>query len=195
MSARYFEAKPYRAVGFEEVRLAIVPSDTDASLVEQLKQKGIEVRTYEKGNQKQRKQIADEATRELNLRFQLIGEQSAEESTSGKDLEEVNARFNEELQQQIDGTLPQGHIYQLGMASAVLQSAGLPNLPIELSASRLKDKSMQEEHPFELSEMRGLVEGVQNPLAVFRSATHIGSFVVLTEIEHQGKNFVVAIQA
>ena len=195
MSARYFEAKPYRAVGFEEVRLAIVPSDTDASLVEQLKQKGIEIRTYERGNQKQRKQIADEATRELNLRFQLIGEQGAEESTSGEDLEEVNARFNEELQQQIDGTLPQGHIYQLGMASAVLQSAGLPNLPIELSASRLKDKSKQEEHPFELSEMRGLVDSVQNPLAVFRSATHIGSFVVLTEIEHQGKNFVVAIQA
>ena len=85
MSARYFEAKPYRAVGFEEVRLAIVPSDTDASLVEQLKQKGIEIRTYERGNQKQRKQIADEATRELNLRFQFIGEQGAEESTSGED--------------------------------------------------------------------------------------------------------------
>ena len=137
----------------------------------------------------------NEVAKDKNLRFQLIGEQGAEESTSGEDLEEMNARFNEELQQQIDGTLPQGHIYQLGMASAVLQSAGLPNLPIELSASRLKDKSMQEEHPFELSEMRGLVDSVQNPLAVFRSATHIGSFVVLTEIEHQGKNFVVAIQA
>ena len=137
----------------------------------------------------------NEVAKDKNLRFQLIGEQGAEESTSGDDLEEMNARFNEELQQQIDGTLPQGHIYQLGMASAVLQSAGLPNLPIELSASRLKDKSKQEEHPFELSEMRGLVDSVQNPLAVFRSATHIGSFVVLTEIEHQGKNFVVAIQA
>ena len=137
----------------------------------------------------------NEVAKDKNTRFQLIGEQGAEESTSGEDLEEVNARFNEELQQQIDGTLPQGHIYQLGMASVVLQSAGLPNLPIELSASRLKDKSMQEEHPFELSEMRGLVDSVQNPLAVFRSATHIGSFVVLTEIEHQGKNFVVAVQA
>ena len=111
------------------------------------------------------------------------------------DLERVNERFNEELQQQIDGTLPKGHIYQMGMPSSILLSAGLPNLPIELAASRLSDKSMQENHPFDLSEVKGLVEGVQKPLAVFRSATHIGSFVVLTEIQHKGKNYVVAIEA
>ena len=107
---------------------------------------------------------------------------------------DANERFNRELQQQIDGTLPKGHIYELGMPSAVLQSAGLPYLPIELAASRLSDKSMQENHPFELSEIEGLVEGVQNPLAVFRSATHVGSFVVLTEIQHNGRNFVAAIE-
>ena len=110
-------------------------------------------------------------------------------------ISDANERFNRELQQQIDGTLPKGHIYKLGMPSAVLQSAGLPYLPIELASSRLSDKSMQENHPFELSEVEGLVEGVQNPLAVFRSATHVGSFVMLTEIQHEGKNYVVAIEA
>ncbi len=108
--------------------------------------------------------------------------------------DEVNKRFNEELQQQIDGTLAKDHTYQLGRPSEILQSAGIPNLPIELKASRLNSKSKQENHPFELSEIKGLVDAIHNPLAVFRSATHIGSNVILTEIRHKGKNFVVAIQ-
>ncbi|WP_418496080.1 LPD38 domain-containing protein [Coprobacter sp.] len=77
MNARYFEAKPYRSVGFDEVRLAVVPSDTNANLVERLKSLGIEVRTYERGKDGQRKQIVKEATDEMNLRFRFIGEEGA----------------------------------------------------------------------------------------------------------------------
>ncbi len=108
--------------------------------------------------------------------------------------ERINQQFNDELQQQIDGKLPKGHVYQLGTPSEVLQSAGIPNLPIELAASRLGNKSMQENHPFDLSEVKNLPQAIQNPLAVFRSATHIGSYVIMTEIEHKGKNYVVAIE-
>ena len=184
MSARYFEAKPYRAVGFNEVRLAVVPSGTNEKIIEELERRNIPVRTYESGNDLQRKQIVEEATRELNLRFR----------EQARTLQTVNDQFNAELQQQIEGTLPQGHIYQLGHPSEALQAAGIPNLPIELAASRLSDKSMQANHPFELSEIENLPEAIQQPLAVFRSATHIGSYVVMTEIEHQGKNYVAAIQ-
>ena len=114
--------------------------------------------------------------------------------TRYRNIDEVNDQFNAELQQQIEGSLPKGHIYQLGHPSEALQAAGIPNLPIELAASRLSDKSMQANHPFELSEIENLPEAIQQPLAVFRSATHIGSYVVMTEIEHQGKNYVAAIQ-
>ncbi len=109
--------------------------------------------------------------------------------------EQTNDRFNNELSRQIDGTLPKGHIYDLGMPSDTLLNAGLPNLPIEMAASRLSDKSMQENHPFDLSEIRNLPKAIQSPMAIFRSATRLGSFVVMTEIEHHGRNFVVAIQA
>lgn len=110
------------------------------------------------------------------------------------DMDEINQKFNKELQQQIDGSLPKGHIYKLGNPSKDLLSAGIPDLPIELAASRLSGKSMQENHPFDLSEVTNLPKAIQNPMAIFRSATHIGSYVVMTEIEHKGKNFVVAIQ-
>ena len=107
----------------------------------------------------------------------------------------MNTRFNRELKEQIEGKLVKGHIYRMGFPNEVLQSAGIPNLPIELAASRLSDKAMQENHPFNLGEVKNLPKAIQQPLAVFRSATHVGSFVVMTEIEHKGNNFVVAIEA
>lgn len=69
MSSRYFEAKPQRAVGFDEVRLAVVPVDTDAELIRQLERRGIAVRTYARGNEEQRREIVANATEELNIRF------------------------------------------------------------------------------------------------------------------------------
>jgi hypothetical protein len=53
----------------------------------------------------------------------------------------INTRFNEELQQQIEGTLPKGHVYQLGMLGKILLKAGVKDLPIELAAKTIEDKS------------------------------------------------------
>jgi hypothetical protein len=109
-------------------------------------------------------------------------------------IENVNRKFNEELQRQIEGSLPSNHTYQLGIPSAALLSAKIPNLPIELRSSRLNDKSMQENHPFDMHEIIDLPKAIQSPLAVFRSATHIGSFVIMTELKHNEKNYVVALE-
>ena len=70
----------------------------------------------------------------------------------------------------------------------------MPDLPIEMAARRLVNKAMQENHPFDLNEITDLVLAINNPLAIFRSATHIGSNVILTDLKHENKNFVVAIE-
>lgn len=110
----------------------------------------------------------------------------------------INARFNEELKEQIEGTLPKGHIYSLGMPSNALRSAGVPNLPIELTARRLAAKASQEyhsEHPFELSDIQNLPQAIAHPIAVFDSSTRSDSTVVLTELQDsRGVNFVVALR-
>ena len=110
----------------------------------------------------------------------------------------INARFNEELKEQIEGTLPKGHIYSLGMPSNALRSAGVPNLPIELTARRLATKASQEyhsEHPFELSDIQNLPQAIAHPIAVFDSSTRSDSTVVLTELQDsRGVNFVVALR-
>jgi putative uncharacterized protein (fragment) len=110
----------------------------------------------------------------------------------------INVRFNEELKKQIEGTLPKGHIYSLGMPSNALRSAGVPNLPIELTARRLATKASQEyhsEHPFELSDIQNLPQAIAHPIAVFDSSTRSDSTVVLTELQDsRGVNFVVALR-
>ena len=106
----------------------------------------------------------------------------------------TNDRFNEELQQQIDGTLPNGHIYQLGMPGEILRSAGIPNLPIEMASQRLIHKSNQENHPFSLESVSNLPMAIQNPIAIFDSRTNRKSKVLLTELQYNGNNFVVALR-
>ena len=46
----YFEAKPQRAVGFDEVLAAVVPDNASEKLVEALGEKGVRVIPYEAGN-------------------------------------------------------------------------------------------------------------------------------------------------
>ena len=69
MSTRYFEAKPQRAVGFDEVKLAVVPEGTSAEIINQLESRGIQVRSYERGNAQQRQAIISRETSERGLRF------------------------------------------------------------------------------------------------------------------------------
>ncbi len=111
------------------------------------------------------------------------------------DSQSVNELFNKELEQLRKEQLPAGHIFQLGTPNAILQSAGLPNLPIEMSATRLKNKSEQENHPFDLSEVENLPQAIQNPIAVFDSTKGNETKVILTELQtKKGDNYVVAMR-
>ncbi len=134
---------------------------------------------------------------------QEIGRDTQSDNSAGEQLtdtrlslKETNEQFNQELQQQIAGTLPNGHIYQLGTPDKVLRSAGIPNLPIELAADRLRDKSTQENHSFQLSDVRNLPQAINSPIAVFESSTHKkdNSKVILTELQSNGNNFVVVMR-
>ncbi|MCL1955684.1 MAG: hypothetical protein FWF63_00045 [Fibromonadales bacterium] len=109
----------------------------------------------------------------------------------------MNERFNNELEAQINGDLPKGHIYQLGRPGDILRNAGIPDLPIEVNSATLTKKSdpnYKNSHPFELSEIKDLPNAIQDPIMVFDSKTRKGSKVILTELQSKGVNFVVAME-
>ena len=57
MPTEYFEAKPQRAVGFNEVATAIIPNNSNEELKTALDEKGVAYREYEAGNEKARTQV------------------------------------------------------------------------------------------------------------------------------------------
>lgn len=57
LSTEYFEAKPQRAVGFDEVKVAIVPDNINAELKQQLEAAGVPVQEYRAGDEGQRLRI------------------------------------------------------------------------------------------------------------------------------------------
>ena len=108
-------------------------------------------------------------------------------------IEAVNEQFNGELQQQIDGTLPKGHIYQLGNPGNVLLSTGVPNLPIQLNSTRLIDKATKFGHNYELEEIKDLVVALQSPIAVFAYGDKLKGQNIIVELSSNDKNFVVGM--
>ena len=69
----YFEAKPQRAVGFDEVRAAILPDNTSRSLIDELKQKGVKVELYKAGDDAQRTAVLNSVP---DVRFQIAEQAS-----------------------------------------------------------------------------------------------------------------------
>ena len=177
MSARYFEAKPYRAVGFDEVRLAVVPSDTDAGLVEQLKRKGIPVREYERGNEAERRAIVEEATDEMELRFRETEE------------EDANRRFNEEL----EAFKEKRHkgLLHIGVPGNILMACGV-NADLTLSPTVLHRKLKQ--HGLSIEDIRNLPEALQHPIMVYRHGDKHPNLVVVTDMEAKGGKISAAIE-
>lgn len=69
----YFEAKPQRAVGFDEVRAAILPDNASKSLIAKLKNAGVQVELYKAGDDAGRTKLLNEVP---NVRFQLAEQAS-----------------------------------------------------------------------------------------------------------------------
>lgn len=110
------------------------------------------------------------------------------------EIEKANARFNQELDRQInDPTFPKDHIYKLGKPGVVLLSTGFPNDDIEMSASHLLEKSRKTQHPFKLEDVKNLVKAINNPIAVFSYGDENKAQNVIVELERDGKKFMVGI--
>lgn len=82
------------------------------------------------------------------------------------DLEEVNDRFNEELEKLTESNADKV-ILNLGTPSDILLSAGVSDKPMKLYGNKVIKK--MKKHGFKLEELKNLPEAVANPIAVFEN--------------------------
>ena len=132
---------------------------------------------------------ADDLAKQSELK---VGEFAPDAKAEGS-VAALNTRFNNELQQQIDGNLPSNHIYQMGNPGKILLSTGAPDLPIQMNASRLKAKATSFGHDFNLGEVKNLVKALQEPLAVFVYGDKTKAQNIIVPLQKSGKNFIVGL--
>lgn len=61
LPTRYFEAKPHRAVSFDEVKAAVIPADTHEALKGALKELGVPMYEYDSNNENSRAEVTQKA--------------------------------------------------------------------------------------------------------------------------------------
>jgi hypothetical protein len=110
-----------------------------------------------------------------------------------QNLEEINENFNKELDQFLQGKLEEGHIFKLGLPGDILQKTGFPEQDIELTAKRLKEKSTQEEHPFDPADLKNLVRAINEPVAVFSFGDKNKAQNIIIDMQQNGNNYLVGI--
>ena len=107
-----------------------------------------------------------------------------------EELEKVNQRFNEELNNLTEANADKVTLW-LGNPSDVLLSSGIENKPMKLYGNKIIKK--MKKHGFALDELRDLPKAVADPIAVFDNYKRDGNRSILTELRTQQGNFLVSV--
>ncbi len=191
--ALYFETKFERPVILNEFSKAVVPEDLSDDLKKTLRDNGVEVFTYKRGDVEDRQRVTKQAAYSSNdIAFQVINNSrdgnNTDRFTDG--LNAVNEQFNRELAGLTEENADT-KIFNLGSPSSILLSAGVEDKPMKLYGNKIIKK--MKKHGFALAELQDLPRAVANPIAVFNNYRREGNRTILTELRSQGKNIMVAI--
>ncbi|MBO8438504.1 MAG: hypothetical protein IAC54_06365 [Bacteroidetes bacterium] len=105
------------------------------------------------------------------------------------DLEEVNRRFNEELERYQQGKMSKNEMFHLGLPNGVM-SIFLPNLPIVMR-QRVVNKGANKKHNVEVSSIINMPQKISEPIFVFKKDDK--SLSILSEMKDKiGRNVFVA---
>jgi len=116
------------------------------------------------------------------------------EGSSNAIIRGVNNTYNERIKEILCGSNINFAPLDLGCPSKMLLSGNIPNLPIQISVSKLKEKMNDAKHRYKFIDVIHLPEYLSQPIAIFRSATTIDDTkVILTDMVCNGNNFVVAL--
>lgn len=113
-----FEAKPERVVGLDEVKYAVVPDDLSKDTVRAIADKGIEVRTYESGNEESRLETLNKLD---GVRFSKDIDTEAfsyDTLVSKPDMKIVNIESN------VDSSATRANIIEMALENAKKHSVG-----------------------------------------------------------------------
>jgi len=114
--------------------------------------------------------------------------QEAEAFSQGPPLSQWTA----DVDRLLAGRMGRADMLRAGDTPAVLRALGAPDLPVVMTQDAA-NKVLREKHMLPVEMVKQLPGQLENPVAVFDSATQAGELVVLTEFQHAGKPVIAAV--
>lgn len=174
MPTGYFEAKPQRAVGFDEVLAAVIPNDASAEVKEALENAGVRMIEYASGDEKARLDAVNSVD---GARFSL-------KRTSKMTL-------NEQLKMFYDGKMASSDAFYFGETPIKLKNAGFDVLPLAMTIRDFR-KSTKKKHNIPRRVLKNLMGNLASPLFSFGSGEKAG--IVLDDIDGDGYKLLAALE-
>jgi hypothetical protein len=122
-----------------------------------------------------------------NIRLQ------AESTQGSEDLEAVNERFNQELENFKVGALKPHEVLHLGKPMKILNAAGIKDGEMSVTQTVLKGHLKQ--HGLTTEDLKGLAGAIQKPVMIYEWGTKAKSTVIITELTTKdGRKITVALR-
>lgn len=184
-----------------------VDSESDQRLVAEefvahiAESKGVKPNWWKEFVQKIRMGLAKRFGKEFNMddkQIEILIARSARAMRRGRKsqanskvkfaLDNSNREFNKNLEKQVNGELPNDFVYQIGYPSEIMKAVGVPDLPIQLRAQRIIEKSEQYNHVFDINLLKDLPNALYDPIAIFKYGDEKKTQNAIVAL-NQGNNF------
>ena len=116
---------------------------------------------------------------------------------TSEELDQINQKFNERLDELVSNPNQKDKVLHLGRSSEFLKDGGISDAEIVLEYDKLVRKSSEDysnHHPYSAEDIHDLPIAIHNPIALFENTKGKGGFVILTELEKDGRNFIAALR-
>lgn len=170
LPTEYFEAKPQRAIRFDEAAAVVVPDNLPAELKRGLEKQGATVREYKAGDEQSRLEAVNVDER---VRFS------------------VRENFSKEIDSWAKDGMPEGVRFTLGSTGPVLQGLGAIESDIYMDGDKIQ-KILQDHPEMTLAEIKKVPQILEDPAMVLKSKTRTNSLVVLGTYRAQNGRPILA---
>lgn len=190
MPVNYFEAKPMRAVGFDEVACAIIPNNTSENARAELSRLSIPMREYEAGDEDAR----------VEALASVEGVQFSDRGTwSSKDIENYHA-FGEQINSLLSHEFDESNnLLVLNKTPDLLQKIGLDDKKILMTVKHFRNivhpKGKNPHwHGLSYAQVKEAPIILEHPAIVVDSMTQSNAVIVISDLlDNDGNPIIISI--
>ena len=210
MPTGYFEAKPQRAVGLDEIEAVIIPNTTSQKAIEAINKAGIKTVTYDASEKGDRlKKLNEVADSKEGIRFSLGSSDKRQQIEDSSQPYDYTKPFAQQLDDFEQNKMPAYNSLLVSYTPTVLREIGFVSLPVTINQEHIgyalkgNYKGNEEEvkdHIIPKGELAKLPQKIADPVAIIQDKQvwkdNASQYVVdiLVTMKVNGKDVLVPVR-